>query len=47
MFRAKNYCLLIFLEAAQEVAPFAIDKSGYGAQAAWLVVDDIARIKKP
>lgn len=45
-FRAKNYCLLIFLEAVEKVVPFAIDKKGFGSQAAWLVVDDIERIKK-
>ena len=44
--RDKRYCLLIFLMNARAVAPFAIDKTGFGARAAWVTVADIARIKK-
>lgn len=41
-----KYCMLIFLKDAQYVSkPFAIDKTGFGNAAAWLVVDDIEKIK--
>ncbi len=45
-FRDKKYCLLIFLKNPQKIAPFAIDKSGFGAMAAWIAVDNINKIKK-
>lgn len=45
MFKDKNYCLLIFLGNPQKVAPFNIDKTGYGAMAAWITLDDIDKIK--
>ena len=46
MFKDKRYCLIIFLKDVEEVRPFEIDKSGFGAMAAWLVVDDIEKIKR-
>lgn len=45
LFKNKKYCLLIFLKNPQKVKPFNIDKTGYGAMAAWITVDDIKRIK--
>ncbi|MFW6110262.1 MAG: ASCH domain-containing protein [Patescibacteria group bacterium] len=41
----KNYCIFITLENPQPVEPFEIDKTGYGAMASWLIVDDIKKIK--
>lgn len=38
LFRDKRYCILVFLEYAEPVSPFAVDKRGYGAMAAWLVL---------
>jgi hypothetical protein len=44
-FKDKRYCLLIFLRNPRKVAPFGIDKRGFGMMAAWLCVDDIDRIR--
>jgi len=44
--QGKNYCLLVFLKNPQEVEPFDIDKTGFGAMCAWLTVDDIKKLKK-
>jgi hypothetical protein len=41
----KKYCILIFLRKPQEIKPFEIDKSGFGAMSAWICVDDINMIK--
>jgi len=46
MFKNKNYCLLIFLRNSQEIEPFDIDKTGFGAMAAWITVNNINKIKK-
>jgi len=46
MFKDKKYCMLVFLKNPQEVEPFEIDKSGFGAMSAWLTVEDVSRIKK-
>ena len=40
-----RYCILIFLEQVEEVAPFQIDRTGFGSGSAWISVADIARIK--
>ena len=41
-----KYCVLIFLEEVEELKePFNINKKGYGLNSAWLVVDNINRIK--
>jgi len=46
MFKNKRYCLLVFLKDPQAVEPFEIDKSGFGAMAAWITVDRIGLIRK-
>lgn len=40
-----KYCILIFLKDAQPVTPFAINKKGFGAPAAWVTINDIEQIK--
>ena len=45
--RDKKYAIFIFLKNSQEIKPFRIDKTGYGLQAAWLTVEDIADLKVP
>jgi hypothetical protein len=47
--KGKKYCLLIFLKDARPVESFEVDKTGFGAQAAWLTVDkpDDVKIAKP
>jgi ASC-1-like (ASCH) protein len=42
----KNFCTLVFIEDVQSVAPFNIDKTGYGLMAAWITIDNIDSIKK-
>ena len=45
-FKNKKYCVLIFLKNSQEIEPFEIDKTGFGAMSAWITVDSISKIKK-
>jgi len=45
-FENKNYCVLVFFDRVEKIIPFDIDKSGFGAMAAWLCVGDIESIKK-
>ena len=45
-FKDKKYCMLIFLKNPQEIKPFEIDKTGFGAMSAWITVDNISKIKK-
>lgn len=45
-FKSKKYCMLIFLENPQEIKPFQIDKTGFGTMSAWIVVDDISKIRR-
>ncbi|HUW22184.1 MAG TPA: hypothetical protein VMW41_05990 [Candidatus Bathyarchaeia archaeon] len=45
-FNDKNYCILVFFGNVQKVKPFEINKTGFGAMAAWLIVDDLEKIKK-
>lgn len=47
LFKAKKYCLLIFLKNPQSVKPFNINKKGFGAMSAWLTVLGIDKIKNP
>lgn len=44
MFQNKRYCILIFLKNPQTIRPFQINKKGYGAMSAWIIVEDIANI---
>ncbi len=41
-----RYVILLGLTEVQPITPFHIDKTGFGSAAAWLVVEDIERIKK-
>lgn len=41
----KRYCILIFLKDVEIVTPFDIDKTGFGNAAAWLVTENIEKIK--
>lgn len=45
LFKNKKYCMPIFLKGIQKVKPFNIDKSGFGAMAAWISVDKINLIR--
>ncbi len=41
----KRYCILIFLEEAVKIEPFNINKAGFGISSAWLVVENIDKVK--
>jgi hypothetical protein len=42
-----RYCILIFLEKAKYLkTPFQINKKGFGSAAAWICIENIAKIKK-
>ena len=41
----RKYAVLIFLEKAKRIAPFEIDKTGYGNAAAWLCVGTISSVR--
>jgi len=45
LFKAKKYCILIFLKNPQKINPFKIDRTGFGSGAAWISVSDIEEIK--
>lgn len=40
--RLPRYCVLVFLADPKPVAPFRIDKRGFGSAAAWLTVRNVA-----
>ncbi len=42
--RGKRYGILIWLKDAQAVKPFGIDKTGFGAAAAWMCVNNIKKV---
>lgn len=44
--RVPRYAILMFLEHAEAVRPFAIDKAGFGSASAWLSVPEIGKIRK-
>lgn len=46
LFKDKRYCILIFLKNIKKVEPFDIEKKGFGMMSAWLIIDDIEKIKK-
>lgn len=42
-----KYCILVFFKNVEKLEEtFDIDKTGFGISVAWLVVDDVSRIKK-
>ncbi len=46
LFKNKRYCILIFLRNAEKVKPFKINKTGFGIGSAWLVVENINKLKR-
>jgi hypothetical protein len=44
--KKKNYCILVFLENVSAVKPFDIDKTGFGNACAWMVIENITKIKR-
>ena len=46
IFKDKKYGILIFLKDVSSVAPFEINKRGFGAMAAWISVDRVSTLKK-
>lgn len=44
-FKNKKYCILVFLKNPKEIKPFKINKAGFGLMSAWIVVNNISKIK--
>ena len=42
-FKHKRYCILIYLEHAQPVLPFEINKQGFGTMSSWICVERIPK----
>jgi ASC-1-like (ASCH) protein len=43
---AKNYAIIIYLKDAKRILkPFEIDKSGFGAMASWICVEDVEEVR--
>ncbi|MDD4983518.1 MAG: hypothetical protein PHH82_01605 [Candidatus ainarchaeum sp.] len=45
LFRNKHYCLLIFLKNPVAIAPFEINKAGFGSACAWMCVGNIEKVR--
>ena len=45
-YKQYKYCSLIFLKNVKKIEPFQINKKGFGLMAAWISVENIARIKQ-
>jgi S-adenosylmethionine:tRNA-ribosyltransferase-isomerase (queuine synthetase) len=45
-FSQKTYCILVFLKNPQRIAPFHINKKGFGNMASWIAVNDIHEIQQ-
>ena len=43
--KGKRYCIFVHLKNPRRVEPFEIDKTGYGAMAAWLCANDISKLR--
>ena len=41
----RKYCILIRLKDVQQIAPFEINKQGFGLMAAWMTVKNIEQVK--
>ncbi len=41
----KKYCILVFLEKAERIKPFKVDKTGFGAMSSWINIDNMFKIK--
>lgn len=44
--RNTNYVTFIHIAAIEQIAPFHIDKTGYGVQASWICVENIEKIRR-
>lgn len=42
----KRYCILVFLKNVEMIEPFEIDKTGYGISSAWLITENVNRLRK-
>jgi ASC-1-like (ASCH) protein len=45
-FKNRKYCILVFLKNPQKIKPFEIDKAGYGNMAAWIMIDNVNKLRK-
>ena len=45
LFKDKKYCMLIFLKNPMKIKPFDIDKTGFGAMSAWIITENVNKIR--
>ncbi|MEK6807393.1 MAG: ASCH domain-containing protein [Nanoarchaeota archaeon] len=41
----KKYCILVFIKNPEAIAPFTINKKGFGLMSAWICTNDVEKIK--
>lgn len=46
LFKNERYCILAFLKNPKQIKPFFINKSGFGAMSAWIMVANIDQIRR-
>ena len=44
-FRHKRYAIFIFLKNPQRIAPFDINKAGFGKKASWICVENVESLR--
>lgn len=44
-FQHKRYAIFIFLQNSQRIAPFDINKAGYGKKASWICVENVESLR--
>lgn len=45
LFKHKRYAILIYLNHAQLIQPFEINKQGFGTMSSWICIEHISKIK--
>jgi len=44
--RDKRYAIFVFFDKVERIKPFQINKAGFGTMSAWLLADNVKKIKK-
>lgn len=43
--KKKKYCTLVWMEKVEKIEPFQVNKKGFGNMCAWLMVEDVGKIR--
>lgn len=43
--RGKRYAIFVFFDSVEEIESFEIDKTGFGISSAWMVIEDVEKVK--